>query len=79
MSDMVFTSLLCAAKRNSNGTFDAEVALSFHNSDGKILKSTKQRTVRKQCVSREAAEQQARDWIENNLFHAFDDLPLAKP
>lgn len=76
---MYFVTLGTAAKRNDDKTFDAEVYLAFHSADGVVIKGTSQRTVKKRCATRDEAEQEARGWIEHNLFPVITALPKAKP
>lgn len=76
---MIHIQLIVAAKRNSDTSFDAEVALGFMDSDCKVLKGTQQRTVQRGLRTRDEALLVATNWIEANLFPVFNNLPKAKP
>ena len=78
---MAIISMLAAAKRNRDGTFDAEVAISLYDSGSsdKPTSSTRQRTVGKGFSTRAAAEIRAEDWIRDNLYPVVMALPEAKP
>ena len=71
-------SLVAAAKRNNDGTFDAEVSLTFYAADASILFTTGQRTVLRGLESREAATASAKAWLQTTFFPAFAVLPEAK-
>lgn len=72
-------SLGVAAKRNDNGTFDAEVYISLYGSDMLPTASTQNRLVQAGLPSRETAEHIGTKWIEDNLFPVVKKLPKAKP
>lgn len=72
-------SLMVAGKREANGLFSAEVAISSYGDDSKVISSTRQRTVSGGFPSRKAAEAAAVCWVEDNLYLIVEKLPEAKP
>lgn len=72
-------SILAAAKKNDDGTFDAETSLTFYNSSGAMMFTSHQRTVKSGFKSREAATDAAKTWLHENVLPVFDKLPKAKP
>lgn len=71
--------IITAAKRNPNGTFDAEVAITLYGRDTTIIASTEQRTVSKGHKSRDEATAAAIRWVRVNMFPVVQKLPKAKP
>lgn len=71
--------LIAYAKPNSNGTYDAETALTFYGHDGGIMFTSEQRVVKSGLESREAATAAAKAWLHENVLPVFSKLPKAKP
>lgn len=72
--------LIATAKRNADGTFDAEVSLTeYGDTTNKIISTTQQRTVSKNHATKERAVLASRTWIETRIYPVFRSLFVAKP
>lgn len=72
-------SFIATAKRNDDGTFDAEVALTDYGEGLKVVSSTRQRVVSRGHATKAIAEAEAALWVRNNLYPIMQRLPEAKP
>lgn len=81
----MITNIIAAAKRieatkpEALTLYDAEVALSIYNDEGKLVWSTEQRTVSQGHTTRDLARAAAIGWIRDNLGPVIAKLPKAKP